>query len=48
MTPKDQHYLFHIFRMDKADNPMPDNRAASLLQLLKITFLNLTTDKEKP
>ena len=34
--------------MDKFENPMPETRAASLLQLLKITFCNQTSHKEKP
>jgi len=32
---KKHHFLFHIFRMDKAENPMPKNRAEALLQYLK-------------
>ncbi len=40
------HFLFHIFRMDKAENPMPQNRAELLLQYLKNVFMDNTT-KEK-
>lgn len=32
------HFLYHIFRMDKAENPMPHSRALSLGQLLKQVF----------
>ena len=32
------HFLYHIFRMDKAENPMPGNRALPLRQLLKQVF----------
>ena len=34
MEPQ-KHFLFHIFRMDKADNPMPANRAAAVLQAIR-------------
>ena len=29
------HFLYHIFKMDKAAHPMPENRVAGLLQQLK-------------
>ena len=41
-----RHFLFHIFRLDKAENPMPENKAASLLCLIKSNFTNITIDKE--
>ena len=40
---KEHHFLFHIFRMDKEENPMPQNRAEPLLRYLKKVF----ADKEK-
>lgn len=44
--PKRHHFLFHIFRMDKAENPMPRNQAETLLHYLKSVFMdNTTTDK---
>ena len=44
---KEHHFLFHIFRMDKAENPMPKNKAAELFQLLKSNFVHITANKEK-
>ena len=41
------HFLFHIFRMDKAETPMPKNKAAELFQLLKSNFVHITANKEK-
>lgn len=32
---KKHHFLFHIFRLDKAENPMPHTRAEALLRHLK-------------
>ena len=34
----EHHFLFHIFRLDREENPMPRNRAESLLQCLKQLF----------
>ena len=34
----EHHFLFHIFRLDREENPMPRNRAESLLQSLKQLF----------
>ena len=31
---KQHHFLFHIFRMDQAENPMPPKRAESLFNYL--------------
>lgn len=43
---KRHHFLFHIFRMDKVKNPMPQNQAETLLHYLKSVFMdNATTDK---
>ena len=36
----EHHFLFHIFRLDRAENPMPRSRAESLLQYLKQFFTN--------
>ena len=40
---RQRHFLFHIFRMDKAENPMPKPQVESLMQYLK----NIWTEKEK-
>ena len=32
---RQHHFLFHIFRMDKAEHPMPEHRAVRLLSRLK-------------
>lgn len=32
------HFLYHIFRMDKAENPMPPSRAETVLQYVKRAF----------
>jgi hypothetical protein len=32
------HYLFHIFRMEKEENPASASRAEALLQYLKKIF----------
>ena len=37
---KRHHFLFHIFRMDKAENPMPQNQAETLLHYLKSVFMD--------
>ena len=29
-----QHFLYHIFRMDKAENPMPEGKKQNLLRWL--------------
>ena len=43
---KRHHFLFHIFKMDKAENPMPQNQAERLLHYLKSVFMdNETTEK---
>ena len=34
----EHHFLFHIFRMDREENPMPLLRAESLLLYLKDLF----------
>ena len=33
-----RHFLFHIFRMDKEEHPMPKKQADSLLVQLKTVF----------
>lgn len=48
--PKEQkstrnHFLFHIFRMDKDDNPMPRIRAESLMDFLKKVFQDATKNE---
>ena len=40
----EHHFLFHIFRLDREENPMPRTRAESLLQCLKQLF---TTEPRK-
>ena len=35
---KRHHFLFHIFKMDKAENPMPQSQAETLLHYLKSVF----------
>ena len=40
----EHHFLFHIFRMDRDENPMPRLKAESLLQYLKELF---TTEPKK-
>ena len=37
---KQHHFLFHIFRMDKAENPLPPNQAETMLQRLKKLLQN--------
>ena len=37
-APRQHHFLFHLFRMDKEEHPMPEHRAARLLLLMKQTF----------
>lgn len=32
---KKHHFLFYLFKMDQDENPMPKNRADTLLQYLK-------------
>ena len=39
-----RHFLFHIFRLDKAENPMPQNQAEILLHYLKSVFMDNTTN----
>ena len=34
----EHHFLFHIFRLDREENPMPRLKAESLLQCLKQLF----------
>ena len=36
---KPQHFLFYIFKMDREENPMPDDRAAALLQRVRCMFV---------
>lgn len=43
---KRHHFLFHVFRMDKAANPMPPGRVNTLLHCLKCVYLD-KTKKEK-
>ena len=43
---KRHHFLFHIFQMDQAENPMPQNQAEALLHYLKRLLTdNTTTEK---
>ena len=44
---KRHHFLFHIFRMDKAENPMPQNRVEILLHYLKSVFMDNTTNDKR-
>lgn len=39
-TARQRHFLFHVFRMDKEENPMPTNQAEALLQRLRKMFKN--------
>lgn len=41
---KRHHFLFHIFKMDKAENPMPQSQAETLLHYLKSVFMDNTTN----
>ena len=34
-APKRHHFLFYVFQMDKAENPMPKLQAENLLHYLK-------------
>ena len=34
----EHHFLFHIFRLDREENPMPRHKAESLLQYLMQLF----------
>ena len=43
---KRHHFLFHIFKKDKAEHPMPQNQAATLLHYLKSVFMDNTTTDE--
>ena len=43
---KRHHFLFHIFRMDKAENPMPQNQAERLLHYLKSVFMDNTKNEK--
>lgn len=36
-------FLYHIFKMDKDENPMPQNKVESLLQYLKNVLTDNTT-----
>ena len=39
MNERDEHhFLFHIFRLDREENPMPRNKAEGLLRYLKQIF----------
>jgi hypothetical protein len=40
------HFLYYIFKADKAANPMPADRAETLLNKLKRIFKNKETRKE--
>ena len=43
---KQHHFLFHIFKMDKAENPMPQKTMEALLHYLKSVFMdNKANDK---
>ena len=33
------HFLFHVFRMDKEENPMPTPQAENLLHQLRLIFI---------
>lgn len=35
---KEKHFLFHIFRMDREEHPMPPGRAEMLRKFLKTVF----------
>lgn len=39
---KRHYFLFHIFKMDKAENPMPQSQAETLLHYLKSVFMDNT------
>ena len=41
MNERDEHhFLFHIFRLDREENPMPRSKAEGLLRYLKQFFTN--------
>ena len=40
------HFLYYIFKADKAANPMPEKRAETLLDMLKRVFKSNETRKE--
>lgn len=43
---RQHHFLFYIFNMDKAENPMPQSGADTLLHYLKHVFTeSLKRDK---
>ena len=44
---RQHHYLFHIFRMDKAENPMPESRAETLLKCLRTVFENKRNNRKQ-
>ena len=44
---KRHHFLFHIFKIDKAENPMPQNQAETLLHYLKRVFMDNTTNDKR-
>ncbi len=33
------HFLFHVFRMDKEENPMPTPQTENLLHQLRLIFI---------
>ena len=40
VNEKQHHFLFHIFRMDKAENSLSDKQAETMLQRLKKLLQN--------
>lgn len=44
---RQHHFLFHIFRMDKEENPMPTARAEILMKLLRSIFTDNANNGEK-
>ena len=45
MEEKKHHFLYYIFKADKAENPMPKEKAESLAQ--KIAKILKSINKEK-
>ena len=43
---KGRHFLFHIFRIDKEENPMPLPQANALLQFLRTVFTDNTNNEK--
>ena len=42
-----RHFLYHIFRMDKDENPMPKKHAEHMLQFLNCVIRDTETNGKK-